>query len=435
MGAFREKKSFIYLHKKLGRLFRIFGPGLVTGASDDDPSGITTYAQAGAKFGYGQLWIMIFTYPLLTAVQEACARIGVVTGKGLASVIRGEYSKKILFFIVALTAIANIINIGADMGAMGAVVQMLLPVSFVLIILVFTAIVLILEIFLPYAKYVKILKWLTLALLSYPLTLILIKAPWKELLKATFVPHFELSFGFIFIIVGVLGTTISPYLFFWQASEEVEEEIENKITSIDGKPQLNKQFIENFRADNAIGMFISQFTAWSIIAVTATVLYKNGITEITSAADAAKALEPLVQGFSSAGFLAKTIFALGIVGTGLLAVPILSGSAAYAISEVFGWKEGLSRKINEARGFYGVIIIATVIGLIINLTGINPIKALIFTAVINGIVSIPLLYLINRIASNEKIMGQYKSGFLSKILLWITFVIMAVAAVAMFITL
>jgi NRAMP (natural resistance-associated macrophage protein)-like metal ion transporter len=433
--AIKEKKSFIYLYKKFGRLFRIFGPGLITGAADDDPSGIATYAQTGAKFGYGQLWTIIFMYPMMTAVQEACARIGVITGKGLAAVIREQYSKKILYFAVALVIIANVINIGADIGAIGAAVNLLIPIPFIITILIFTAIVLGLELFLPYTKYVKILKWLTVTLLAYPITLFLINEPWKELLKATFIPHIDFSFGFLFIITGVLGTTISPYMFFWQASEEVEEEIKNNLLVADGKVSVSKKFIRDFRIDNALGMFFSQIISWSIIALTATVLFKNGVTEINSAADAAKALEPLVQGFAYAGFLAKTIFAIGIIGVGLLAVPIFAGSAAYAVSEIFSWNEGLYRKVREARGFYGVIVVSTIIGLLINFLSINPIKALIFTAVLNGVVAIPLIYLINRVASNEKIMGEHRSGWLSKTLLWITFISMAAAAITMFITL
>lgn len=420
---------------KLKRLFKIFGPGVITGAADDDPSGIATYSQTGAQFGYGQLWTVILTFPFLTAIQEACARIGAVTGQGLAAVIKKHYTKPVLFVAVALMFVANTINIGADIGALAAALQLLINVNFAVVTLGFTALILVLEIFTNYRTYSRILKWFALALLSYPITVFLVHQPWAEILQATVIPHFELSFAFFFIITGVLGTTISPYMFFWEASEEVEEEKEEHIFRINKQPRGLKKFISRLRWDNFIGMLFSEIVTWCIIVVAATVLNHNGITNIATAADAARALEPLVNTFPNAGFLAKLIFSLGIIGLGLLAIPVLSGSASYALSEAFNWRSGLNLKFKKAHGFYGVITIATIIGLIINFVGINPMKALVFTAVFNGVVAVPLIFLVARIARNKNIMGEYRSGWLSNILVWGTFLIMLASAAAMFITL
>ena len=422
------------IKNKFSRVLKLLGPGLITGAADDDPSGIATYSQTGAQFGYGQLWTAIFMLPLQTAVQEACARIGAVTGKGLIAVIKENYGKKIVYFAVLLVLIANTINIGADLGAMAAATRLIIPVNFTILILLFTILVLVLEIFTSYKVYARILKWLALTLLAYPITLFIVHQPWLTLLRATFVPHIEFNFAFFFIITGVLGTTISPYMFFWQASEEVEEEKEMGIEKIEGRPKLSSTFIKNLRIDNFLGMLASEVGTWSIIVVVATVLNAHGITNINTSADAAKALEPLVSSFPNAGFLAKLIFTVGIVGLGFLSVPVLSGSASYAASEAFNWKEGLNLKLKRAHGFYGVITIATLIGLLINFVGIDPIKALVFTAVINGLVAVPLLFLIAKTASNSSIMGQYKSGNLSKALVWITFLTMLFAAVALMAT-
>ena len=426
------------MKKELARIkkfFNIFGPGVVTGAADDDPSGIATYTQTGAKFGYGQLWTAVAMLPLMVAIQEACARIGAVTGHGLAAVIKANYSKKVLYAAVLLVVVANTINIGADIGAIAAAAQLIIPVNFVILTLGFTAVILILEIFTSYRVYSRILKWLALTLLAYPLTLFIINKPWKTILTATFLPHVELNFEFFFIITAVLGTTISPYMFFWQAAQEVEEEKEQHLIGRYGKPKIGVKFIRNMRLDNFIGMVFSEFATWSIIVVAATVLHENGITNVESAADAAKALEPLVQSFPHAGFLSKLIFAVGIIGLGLLGIPVLSGSAAYALSEAFNMKEGLNLKLKKAHGFYGVITIATLIGLMINFVGIDPIKALVFTAVFNGVAAVPLIFLIARIARNKKIMGEYRSGWLSNIVVWITFMVMLASAIAMFYTL
>ncbi len=419
--------------RKLKKLEKVVGPGLITGAADDDPSGIATYSQTGAQFGYGQLWAVVFLLPLMTAVQEACARIGAVTGKGIAAVVKEYYSKKVLYFMVILVLVANTINIGADLGAMAAAAGLIFPVPFILLTLIFTIVILVLEIFVSYINYARILKWLALSLFSYVVTVFIVREPWGVILNATFIPHIEFNFSFFFIITGVLGTTISPYMFFWEASEEVEEEHRKHLIH-NGKPKLTKSFMRSLRIDNFLGMLSSQIACWCMIVVAATVLHSNGVTDIATAADAAKALEPLVQTFPYAGVLAKIIFAIGVVGLGMLAVPVLSASASYALSEAFNWREGLNLKLKKAHGFYGVITIATLVGLCINFIGIDPVKALVITAVINGIVAVPLIFIIAKIASSEKIMGEHKSGALSKVLIWATFFLMASAVVAMFFT-
>lgn len=416
---------------KLRKFLSILGPGLTTGAADDDPSGIATYSQTGARFGYGQLWTALYMLPLMMAVQEACARIGMVTGKGIAGILKAHYNSKILYPVVALVTIANIINIGADIGAMAEAAKLLIPLPFAVWTLLFTAIILLLEIFTTYKVYAKILKWLALSLLAYPITVFVVQLPWLTVLKATFIPHFELTFAFFFIITGVLGTTISPYMFFWEASQEVEE-VKDKRMLRKGIPQIRPGNIYRMRLDNNAGMIISEITTWSIMVVAGTVLHNSGITDVKTAADAAKALEPLVHSFPNAGYLSKFIFSIGIIGLGFLAVPILSGSAAYAVSEAVNWKSGLNLKLKKAHGFYGIITIATIIGLIINFVGINPVKALIYAAVLNGVAAVPLLFLIIKISTNERILGEFTSRMLSKILLWITFIAMAAAAVGMF---
>lgn len=370
----------------------------------------------------------------MTAIQEACARIGLVTGKGITSVVKEHYHKYIVVGVIALVLIANTINIGADIGAMAAAAQLIIPVNFVILMLLFTAVILVLEIFTSYKTYARILKWLALSLASYVITALIVHEPWRQILYATFIPHIRLTFAFLFIITGVIGTTITPYMFFWEADEEVEEEKEHRLMHKDGKPKITRRSIRRMRWDNFIGMLSSNAITWCIIVTTATVLYGHGITNIATSADAAKALEPLVRTFPHAGFIAKIIFAFGVIGLGLLAVPVLSGSASYAVAEAFNWKEGLNLKFKRAHGFYGVITIATLIGLLINFLGMNPIKALVITAVINGVVAVPLIFLIAKVANNEKIMGEFKSGKLSNALIWLTFIAMGAAAIAMFAT-
>jgi len=418
---------------KIWRFFTLMGPGLTTGAADDDPSGIATYSQTGAQFGYGQLWTALYMLPFMMAVQEACARIGLVTGKGIAALVKTHYSKTVLFSVVSLVVIANTINIGADIGAMAAAVQLLIPAPFVVITLVLTTIILVLEIYTNYRTYAGILKWLALALLAYPITVFIVHQDWSVVWKASVIPHIEFSFAFLFIITGVLGTTISPYMFFWETSQEVEESDQSGHKVSDGSA-VGRVLISRMRIDNNTGMIVSEVTTWCIILVAAAVLHQSGVKDINTAADAAKALEPLVHTFPNAGFLSKLIFSIGIIGLGLLAVPVLSGSAAYAVSEAFNWNASLNLKPRRARGFYGVIIVATLLGLIINFVGIDPVKALVYAAVLNGVAAVPLLFLIIKISRNEKIMGEYKSKALSSSLLWVTFVAMGAAAVAMFFT-
>lgn len=423
-----EKKK----KNKFGRFWRILGPGLITGAADDDPSGIATYSQTGAQFGYGQLWTAFFMLPLMVAVQEACARIGQVTGRGIVAIIKDNYRREIVVAVVSLILIANTINIGADIGAMAAAARLVVPMNFIVPVLAFTAFILILEIFVSYKVYARILKWLAVSLFSYVLTMLIVHEPWLTLIKATFVPHFEFSFAFLFIITGVLGTTISPYMFFWEANEEVEEEREKHLIKKDGRPRISLKNIKAMRLDNFLGMIFSEIVTWCIIVTTATVLHGHGFMNIATSADAARALEPLVTSFPNAGFVAKIIFSFGIIGLGLLAVPVLSGSASYAVAEAFSWRAGLNYKLKRAHGFYGVITIATLIGLLINFIGIDPMKALVVTAVINGVVAVPLIFLIAKIANDKKVMGEFKSGLWSNIFVWLTFAAMGLAAVAMF---
>jgi NRAMP (natural resistance-associated macrophage protein)-like metal ion transporter len=411
--------------KKITKFFKSLGPGIITGASGDDPSGIATYTQTGAQFGFGQLWTALYILPFLVAVQEACGRIGAVTGHGLAHAVKKHFSKRVLYFMVTIVVIANTINIGADIGVMAESLQLVTPFDFTPLAIGITITILVLEVFTSYRTYSKILKYLALTLLAYPLTLLIINAPWATILPATFIPHIEFNFAFFFIITGVLGTTISPFMFFWQASEEVEEEREQNLIKR-GIARITGRFIKNMRFDTIMGMVFSQVGTWSIIIVAATVLNNNGITDIKTAADAAIALEPLVQTFPNAGYMAKLLFTTGVVGLGLLGIPIMAGSAAYAIAETFNFRDGLNLKFKQAHGFYGAMTIATLIGLLINYIGIDPIKALVYSAVLNGFVSVPLIYL--KISSDKKIMGRYQSNLLSRSFLWLTFLGMAGSA-------
>lgn len=423
----------IVSRKRFSRFLHILGPGLVTGAADDDPSGIATYSQAGAGFGYGLLWAFPVMYPLLLAVQESCSRIGAITGKGLAAVIKENYSKKLLYLSVGLVILANTLNIGADLGAMAATTQLFVSVPFAILAFFYAVVIILLVVFVNYKTYARILKWLALALLAYPIAALLVGQDWGQVLRATFTLHPQLNSSTIYIFVGMLGTTISPYLFFWDTSEVVEEEIAKKRLSAAGRnPKISRRFLKSVRLDNFVGMTLASLTAWFIVVACASVLFSSGVTEITSAADAARALEPLVRGFPNAGLVAKLIFSIGIVGLGLLAVPVLAGSSSYAISETFGWREGLYQKFKRATGFYVVIIVATMLGLAMNFLGIDPIKALVFTAVFNGIASVPLLFMIARVGNNKKIMGEYKNGLVSNVFVRLAFVLMAVSVFALF---
>jgi len=422
---------------KFRSYFKILGPGLITGASDDDPSGIATYSQAGAQFGLGTLWLALFQLPMMITIQEMCARIGLVTGSGLAGVIKKRYSKKTVYPIISLLLIANTINIGADIGAMSASVKLVspqLPIGIVTIL--FTALIICAEIFIPYRKYVTMLKYLTLSLFAYVITAFIVGENWTSILIASVVPHFEFTPAFMMIFVAIFGTTISPYLFFWQASEEAEEDVaKNKIKEIgEGKPKIRKKEITIMRKDVAVGMAFSQMIMWFIIMTTSGTLHIHGLTDISTADEAAQALEPLVKTFPHAGELAKTIFALGIIGTGLLAIPVLAGSSAYALSEQFGWKEGLSKKFKQAKGFYLIISASTVIGLWINFANVDPIKALIYAAVINGIIAVPLLIIIMKIGNDKTILEGKTNGKISNIVGCITVLVMGFSVVVMFLT-
>lgn len=407
---------------------RFLGPGLITGAADDDPSGIATYSQAGAAYGFGQLWTIILCLPLMIAVQEACARIGLATSQGLVKVTSRLYSKKILFLVVALVVIANVINIGADFAAVGASLNLLIPLPIPLLSTFFMVIVLGLEIFIGYHSYAKFLKVLSLSLLSYVAVALIVTDNWGAVFKATFIPEIQWNSAYWYVIVAVLGTTISPYMFFWQTSEEVEE------SNYSESNHKKKRSIQDVRQDTALGMSISQVGSWFMIITAAVVLNENGVTNIGTAADAAKALEPLVEGFPHAGTLAKMLFAIGVIGMGLLGIPVLAGSVAYAVSEAFNWREGLDYKLKEAKQFYGVIIFATIAGWFITLVGIDPIKSLVFAAVINGLVAVPLIFLIARISRSSAVMGDLQGKVLSRTMLNIAFLAMLFCALMLIVT-
>jgi NRAMP (natural resistance-associated macrophage protein)-like metal ion transporter len=418
------------------RFFKNLGPGVITGASDDDPSGIATYSQAGAQFGFGVLWLALFQYPLMVAVQEMCARIGLVTGGGLGNAIKKQFSNKVVFPITSLLLIANTINIGVDIAAMAASTRLIFPqIPVFAVALCFTGFIIGAEIFIPYKKYVKFLKFLTFSLFAYVITALIVGGNGYDIFVASIIPHIEFNSAFVMILVALFGTTISPYLFFWQASEEAEEDVnKNKISEIDsGTPKISKREMKVMRTDVVAGMGFSQLIMWSIILTTSGTLHLNGIDNIATADDAAQALEPLVQTFPHSGQIAKIIFALGIIGTGLLTIPILAGSSAYALSDGFGWKQGLSRKFNQAKAFYLTIVVSTGIGLLITFVDISPITALIYAAVINGVVAVPMLFVILKTSNNKQILHHRTNGKISNILGWFTFCLMGLSVVAMFV--
>ncbi len=413
--------------KKIKKILKSIGPGFVTGASDDDPSGIGTYSQTGAQFGFSQLWTAFFSFPFMLVIQEICGRIGLVTGKGLSKVIKEHYSKKVLYFAVILVLLANTFNIGADLGAMAASMKMLAGVNFIFWLFSITALTLILQVFIPYRIYSRILKYFGLSLLTYVIVAFIVNENWKHILHDTFIPTFSFKKEYLLNIVAILGTTISPYLFFWQASEEVEEEIEcHKLSSMGcATPKINKKNIHDLRVDTFFGMFFSNMAMFFIIVATASTLGMHGIKDIQTADQAAEALRPL------AGNFAYLLFTMGIVGIGLLAVPVLAGSASYALSEILGWKEGLYRPFKKAHGFYGIIIFATLIGLLINLTPIPPFKLLYYTAVFNGVCAPALMVIIMFVSNNKKIMGEYSNSSLSNIFGWAITVFMGFCAMAL----
>jgi NRAMP (natural resistance-associated macrophage protein)-like metal ion transporter len=416
--------------KKVRRLLSSIGPGFITGASDDDPSGIATYSQTGAQFGFSQLWTCLFTLPFMIAVQEMCGRIGLVTGQGLSGVIKKYYGRPLLYGAVALLLIANTINIGADLGAMASAAGLLVPLPFIVLLIGATILTLVLEIFVSYHVYVKYLKYLALSLLAYGLAVAVINQDWLQIARSTVLPHVVWSKEYVLNIVALLGTTISPYLFFWQADEEVEEEIDHHKISDFGSalPRVTKKDVRRMNQDTVIGMLFSNVITFFIIVTAASTLGVHGITNITTATEAAEALRPI------AGNFAFLLFAVGIIGTGLLTVPVLAGSASYAIAEAAGWKSGLYRKLAEAHGFYGVITIATLVGLLVNFTGIPPFKMLYYTAVLNGVVAPPLLILILCIANNKKIMGQFTNSRTANFLGILVTVVMSLAGGALIVS-
>ena len=402
------------------------GPGLITGAADDDPSGIATYSQVGAQFGFGMLWTMLFSFPLMAAMQEICARLGRVTGAGIASSMRQHYPRPLLHGLVLLLCLANIFNLGADITAMGASAQLVFHGSMGAYVIAFGAVSMVLQIYVPYRKYVRYLKWLTLVLFAYVASAFVVHVPWSTVLRETFLPSVTWSTDFWMALVAVLGTTISPYLFFWQTSEEAEDVRLNK-----GEKPLKKrpsQAFDQFRRiafDTKVGMGFSNVVAFFIILTTAVTLHAAGASKnINTAADAARALQPL------AGNLAFLLFALGIVGTGLLAIPVLAGSAAYAVAETFQWRASLESKPRHAAKFYGVLAAATILGMLLYFAGLDPIRALFWSAVINGVVAVPLMVMVMVMSANQAIVGKFSLPTHLRVIGWGATIIMFLASLA-----
>lgn len=415
--------------KRTRSYWLMLGPGLTTGASDDDPSGIATYSQTGAQYGYGLLWLAPWTFPLMATVQEMCARIGLVTGRGLAGNIRVFFSKRVLYICTALLFMANAFNIGANLGAMAKAVQLLVPhLSFGWLVVGFATFSLLLQIFTPYVKYARYLKWLALILLSYILSAILARLNWAEVLQASVIPNIEFTREQIILICAILGTTISPYLFFWQTSQEVEEAVQRGQLTVRQRSHEERRvirgMIKSMRIDVWTGMFLSNLVMFFIIAAAGGILFPNGITEIETAAQAAEALRPF------AGDATYFLFAIGLIGTGLLAIPVLAGSSSYAIAESMRWKEGLYRNLDQAKAFYGVIIISMLVGLGMNFIGIDPIKALIYSAVANALVAPVIIFAIVRISGSKKFMGPFVNKKVTSWVGWLVFGLMSASAVA-----
>ena len=411
------------------KLLQILGPGLITGASDDDPSGIATYSQAGAQFGYDMGWTLLLSWPLMCAIQEISARIGRVTGRGLAGNLKQHYPRPILLGIVFLLLAANTINLGADLGAMAAGLQLVIGGPQLAYVAVFAVVSVLLEVFVRYSRYVSVLKWLTLALFAYVGVALVVHIPWGVVALRLVAPRISWTPAYLTTLVAILGTTISPYLFFWQAEEEVEEVRERDgAKPLKRAPQQAPEELKRIRIDTYLGMGLSNLVALFIILTTAATLHAHGVTNIQTSAQAAEALRPI------AGIATFVVFALGIVGTGLLAVPVLAGSAAFAVGEAFGWHVGLARKPGRAKAFYATIAVATLIGAILNFTPIDPIKALFWSAVINGVVAVPVMVMMMLLASRPQVMGRFflKPGL--KIVGWLATGAMAAAAIGMFAT-
>jgi NRAMP (natural resistance-associated macrophage protein)-like metal ion transporter len=414
--------------RRVRKFFAELGPGLITGAADDDPSGISTYSVTGASFGYAPLWTALFSFPLMVGVQVMCARLGMVTGRGLAGVLRRTYPRWVLWGACSLLIVANVVNIGADLGGMAEATQMVTGVSTLIWTPVYATLIISLLFWTSYSFIARVFKWLTLVLFAYVIAAFLAHPNWREVLRATFVPQFEWSSAYIATFVGILGTTISPYLFFWQASMEVEEERKIGRLTVEEREGATDEELRKSRTDVITGMFFSNFVMYFIILTTAATLHAHGLTNIETAQQAAKALEPL------AGRGAYWLFTLGLIGTGMLGVPVLAGAAAYAVAEASAWRSTLEDKPRLAKKFYAIVASAMILGLVLNYAGINAIKLLFWSAVLNGVLAPPLIVLVVLLTSNQKIMGERTNPLLLKWLGWATAAIMAAAAVAMFAT-
>lgn len=412
--------------KKTGDYWRNLGPGLTTGASGDDPSGIATYSQTGAQFGFQFLWLAFWTFPLTAIVQEMCARIGLVTGRGLAGNIRVNFSRRILYACAGLLFVTNAINIGANLGAMAKAVQLIRPeLGFGWLVFGITFFSLFMQIFTPYDRYAKYLKWLAVVLLAYVFSALMAHLNWSDILPQAFMPDLSLTKEHLILLCAILGTTISPYLFFWQTSQEVEEQIlQGKLTLRQRRTATAPSDIKNMRVDVWSGMFLGSIVMFFIIAACGGILYSHGVHNITSAAQAAEALRPF------AGDSTFFLFAIGIIGTGLLSIPVLAGSSSYTVSESFRWKEGLYRPLNQAHAFYGIIIISMLAGLGFNFLGIDPIKALIIAAFVNGLVAPIILALIVIMSSNKNVMGKWTNRRSTTYFGWLITAVMAVVGIA-----
>ncbi|NTW28950.1 MAG: divalent metal cation transporter [Coriobacteriia bacterium] len=412
--------------KHHGSYLKTLGPGLITGASDDDPSGIGTYSAVGSTYGLGLSWLAVYLLPMMIAVQETVARIGIVTQTGLAHVIGRRYGKRLLYPLVGLLLIANTVNIGADIGAMAASLQLLVPIGFIEAVLVLTAAITALEILVPYHRYSRILKWLTLSLLAYIVTGFVIKPDWMAVLRSLAIPQIQLNAGFLAAMVAVMGTTITPYLFFWQASEEVEQERDEGELG-DFRTTVLTHEISEMRKDTYTGMALANVVFLFIIVTTAFVLHDNGITNVDTAQQAAAALKPL------AGNFASLLFTIGIFGVGLLAVPVLAGASAYAVAELFQWHEGLSEKFRSAKGFYWIIMLSMLAGMLLNFVGINPIKALYYAAIVNGSIAPILMFFIFRIGRDKKVMGSFTNPRWVNFWGWFVTILMGGSSIALMI--
>ncbi len=411
------------------KLMQILGPGLITGASDDDPSGIATYSQAGAQFGFQLCWTLLLSWPLMCVIQEICARVGRIQGRGLAGVIKAHYPAPLLYALVGLLLVANTINIGADLGAMAAALQLVAGGPTLLWLLMFALGSVLLEIFVRYSRYVSVLKWLTLSLLSYVAVAFAVDVPWLAVARSTVLPNIKLDADYLTVVVAILGTTISPYLFFWQAEQEVEEIAEQPeaLPLIEAPHQARAAFVR-IRLDTYLGMGLSNLVALFIMITAGATLNAHGITDIQTSAQAAEALRPV------AGAFVFWIFALGIIGTGLLALPVLAGSSAYAVGEALGWTVGLAQTFSRAKGFYGVLAASTAVGLALNYSALDPVKALFWSAVINGVIAVPLMVILMLVASRRQAMGRFALPTGLRIGGWIATAVMALAAVGMFAT-